>query len=119
MEIVGFSTINNIYMKMKPQVSQFGKVNQGSQGSQGSHNPDSSWAKARFKFIKQLAISFGKLDLIKVSDPAFPNRNVSLTREPGKFFLPIIFFGGGNWGSSLHPTGRRQTHQGGINSPCD
>ena len=52
-----------MYMKMKPQVSQVGKV------SQGSHNPDSKWAKARFKFIKQLAIRFGKLDLTKVSDP--------------------------------------------------
>ena len=80
MEIVGFSTIYNTYMKMKPKVSQVGKV------SQGSHNPDSAWAEARFNFIKQLAICFGKLDLTKVSDPAFPNNYVSVTGEPGKFF---------------------------------
>ena len=57
---------------MKPQVSQVGKV------SQGSHNPDSSLAKARFKFNKQLEVRFGKLDLTKVSDPAFPNQNIYL-----------------------------------------
>ena len=82
MEIVGFSTIYNTYMKMKPKVSQVGKV------SQGSHNPDSAWAKARFNFIKQLAIRFGKLDPTKVSDPA-------LIGEPGKFYLSIFSWGGG------------------------
>ena len=75
-------------MKMKPKVSQIGKV------SQGSHNPDSAWAKARFKFIKQLTICFGKLNPTKVSDPAFPNQNISRTREPGKFFCQY-FLGGG------------------------
>ena len=87
MEIVGFSTIYNTYIKMKPKVSQVGKV------SQGSRNPDSAWAKARSNFIKQLAIRFGKLDPTKVSNPAFPNNNVSVMSEPGKFYLSIFYWG--------------------------
>ena len=55
-------------------------------------------AKARFNFIKQLAIHFGKLDPTKVSDPAFPNDYVSVTREPGKFFCQYFLWGGGGTG---------------------
>ena len=81
---------------MKPQVRIVPKV------SQGSNNPDSSWAKARFRFMKQLAIRFGKLDPTKVLDPVIPNLQYDVI---GESLCVDIFLGGRNWGSSLHPTG--------------
>ena len=96
---------------MNPQVLTVSKI------SQGSNDPDKPWSKARFCFMKQLAIRFGKLDPTKILDPAIPNLEYKVV---GEFFLCRYFLGGGrNRGSSLRPTGRRQTHQGGINSPCD
>ena len=41
---------------MNPQVQTVRKV------SQGSKDPDKPWSKAKFSFMKQLAICFGKLD---------------------------------------------------------
>ena len=52
---------------MNPQVLTVSKV------SQGSNYPDKPWSKARFSFMKQLAIRFGKLDPTKILDPAIPN----------------------------------------------
>ena len=64
--IVGLSTIHNAYLRMKPQVKNVENI------SQGSSDPEASWAKARFAFMKQLAIRFGKLDPTKESDPLDP-----------------------------------------------
>ena len=63
---------------MKPRVTQVAKV------SQGSDNPDSPWAKARFCFMKQLAIQFGILDPTKVLDPGFPNQKNSANEDLGE-----------------------------------
>ena len=65
--IVGLSTIHNAYLRMNPQVKNVERI------SQGSYDPETPWAKARFAFMKQLAIRFGKLDPTKESnllDPA-------------------------------------------------
>ena len=61
------STIHKAYKPLNPQVLTVQKV------SQGSNDPDKPWSKARFSFIKQLAIHFGKLDPTIVLDPAIPN----------------------------------------------
>ena len=96
---------------MKLQVLTVSKV------SQGSNDPDKPWSKARFCFMKQLAICFGKLDPTIVFNPAIPKLQYEVI---GESLCVDIFLGGGlNQGSSLHPTGQRQTHKGGINSPCD
>ena len=66
-EIVGVSTMYRTYKHMKPQVLTVSKVRQG------SNDPDKPWSKARFYFMKQLAIYFGKLNPIIVLDPSISN----------------------------------------------
>ena len=51
---------------MNPKVKNVERI------SQGSADPETPWAKARFAFMKQLAIRFGKLDPTKESDPLDP-----------------------------------------------
>ena len=41
--------------------------------SQRSNDPDAPLSKARFCFMEQLTIRFGKLDPIRVSNPAIPD----------------------------------------------
>ena len=55
---------------MRPKIYQVKKVNQG------SGNPESAWAKARFCFMKQLAIRFGQLDPTKIEDPTDQESNL-------------------------------------------
>ena len=70
---------------MNPQVLTVSKI------SQGSNDPDKPWSKARFCFMKQLAIRFGKLDPTKILDPAIPNLEYKVV---GEFFLCRYFLGG-------------------------
>ena len=60
---------------MKPQVLIASKV------SQGSNDPDAPWSKARFCFMKQLAIRLGKLDPTRVLDPAIPDLQYKVNGE--------------------------------------
>ena len=71
-EIVGLSTILNMYHRMKPLVSKLVII------SQGSSNPSSPWARARFNWIKQLAICFGKLVPTKFRDPPIPSSIIGI-----------------------------------------
>ena len=95
---------------MKPQVRIVPKV------SQGSNNPDSSWAKARFRFMKQLAIRFGKLDPTRVLDPVIPNLKYSSIGE-----CVDIFLGGGTGVAPCIQQGDAKPIKGGsiplVNNP--
>ena len=71
---------------MHPQVLTVSKV------SQGSNDPDKPWSKARFCFMKQLAICFGKLDPTIALDPAIPNLQYKVI---GVSFCVLIFSWGG------------------------
>ena len=71
---------------MKPQVLTVSKV------SPGSNDPDKPWSKARFCFMKQLVICFGKLDPTIVLDPAIPNLQYEVI---GDSLCIDIFLGGG------------------------
>ena len=71
---------------MNPQVLTVKKV------GQGSSDPDKPWSKARFCFMKQLAICFGKLDPAIVLDPAIPNLQYKVI---GESFCVLIFSGQG------------------------
>ena len=82
--IVGLSTIHNAYLRMKPKVKNVERI------SQGSSDPESPWAKARFAFMKQLAIRFGKLDPTKESDPLDPALH---PKEPPNGKLIVVFWG--------------------------
>ena len=86
-DIVDFSNIQNMLNKMKSRITQVAKV------SQGSDNPGSPWAKARFCFMKQLAIWFGMLDPTKVLHSDFPNqnKNANANANLGKFHIVDIF----------------------------
>ena len=84
---------------MRPKIYQVKKVNQG------SGNPESAWAKARFCFMKQLAIRFGQLDPTKIEDPTDqePNLDAQQSSKSNTRKLSIFFW-------------RRQTRKGGPNS---
>ena len=64
--IVGRSTVYNTFLKMNALVTAVEVV------SQGSYDITSNWAKARFPWVKQLAICYGVLDPRKVRDPPLP-----------------------------------------------
>ena len=50
-----------------------------------------TWSKARFSFMKQLAVRFGKLDPTKVMDPAIPKLQNNVIGE--LFFFQYFFEG--------------------------
>ena len=77
---------------MRPKIYQVKKVNQG------SGNPESAWAKARFCFMKQLAIRFGQLDPTKIEDPTDQESNLDAQQSISQYFLV-----GGGGGCRVHP----------------
>ena len=74
---------------MKPQVLTVSKV------SQGSNDPDAPWSKARFCFMKLLAICFEKLDPTIVLNPEIPDLQYEVI---GESLCVDIFLGGGGTG---------------------
>ena len=90
---------------MNPQVLTVSKV------SQGSNDHDKPWSKARFSFMKQLAICFGKLDPTKVLDPAIPNLQYNII---GESLCVDIFLGGGRtWVAPCVQQGNAKPIKGG------
>ena len=61
------STVYNTYKKMNALVTKVQVINQA------STDPSSNWAKARYCWVKQLAIRFGKIDIKKYRDPQEAN----------------------------------------------
>ena len=79
---------------MNPQMLTVRKVNQG------SNDLDKPWSKARFSFMKQLAICFGKLDPTIVLDPAIPNLQYNVI---GELYFCLLIFSWGRGGTKVAP----------------
>ena len=69
--------------------------------SEGSDNPEISWAKDRFCFMKELAIKFGQLDPTTVSDPTYIDFNIA-TNVP-EIFPSTVFSYNSDSDSNFEP----------------